>query len=337
MNGVSIIICCYNSAVRLPETLHHIAMQQVPESILWEVIVVNNNSTDNTSEVAIQVWKKYNLCTQFRVINETNPGLSNARRAGILSAQYKYSLFCDDDNWLAHDYIKTAFRIMESHNEIGVLGGKSTAVCEIEPPTWFEEKKVGYAVGQQASQNGDITEKQHVWGAGAVLITTFLSVIYKSGINSLVCDRKGKELTSGGDFEISVWFIIAGYKLWYDDKLTFKHYIPKERLTEDYVAKLWEGFYCSDGILSAYKRLVQFNLDVTRQGRLMLLSKTIVRIVLAKFNILKYKHQLKWRLQDFQLCLNSILIYDQDLAVIQKGFLIPFKKNINVNTFYNHN
>lgn len=50
--GVSIVICCYNSASRLPETLQHIAEQEVAANISWEVIVVDNASTDNTQEIA---------------------------------------------------------------------------------------------------------------------------------------------------------------------------------------------------------------------------------------------------------------------------------------------
>ncbi len=56
--GVSIIICCYNSERRLPETLAHLFTQQVSEDIPWEIIVVNNASSDATSRIAAQAFSR---------------------------------------------------------------------------------------------------------------------------------------------------------------------------------------------------------------------------------------------------------------------------------------
>src|SRR5260221_14664859 len=56
--GVSVVICCYNSAARLPETLKHLARQVVPPSIPWEGILVNKASRDDTTDVAARVWKE---------------------------------------------------------------------------------------------------------------------------------------------------------------------------------------------------------------------------------------------------------------------------------------
>lgn len=52
MEGISIIICCFNSAKRLPENLRHISSQQVGKGVDWEVIIVNNNSSDDTARAA---------------------------------------------------------------------------------------------------------------------------------------------------------------------------------------------------------------------------------------------------------------------------------------------
>src|SRR5262245_41018784 len=105
LQGVSVIVCCYNSADRLPETLKHIAMQNVPDSILWEVIIVNNNSTDETEKVAISEWSRYHLSVPFKVVNESKPGLNFARKKGVENAGFSLLLFCDDDNWLDEDYL----------------------------------------------------------------------------------------------------------------------------------------------------------------------------------------------------------------------------------------
>ncbi len=58
MIGVSVIICCYNSSSRIIPTLQNLVKQRVPNHIPWEVIVVNNASTDNTGEVAKETWQR---------------------------------------------------------------------------------------------------------------------------------------------------------------------------------------------------------------------------------------------------------------------------------------
>ena len=56
--GISVIVCCYNSAERLTETIKHLAGQNVPHYIPWELIVVDNASTDNTAEISIVAVEK---------------------------------------------------------------------------------------------------------------------------------------------------------------------------------------------------------------------------------------------------------------------------------------
>ena len=169
-SGVSVIICCYNSSERLPETLKHLAMQVVPHDISWEIIVVNNVSTDNTSEIAETEWRKYDHpFVKFRIIDEKKPGLSFARKKGAEEASYTYLIFCDDDNWLDPSYINNAFTILGNDSEIGALGGKSTATTDDNGfPEWFKSKQNGFAVGAQSLIQGDVSQTCSLWGAGLV-------------------------------------------------------------------------------------------------------------------------------------------------------------------------
>src|SRR6185437_11337360 len=99
--GISVIICCYNSATRITPTLQHLFNQKGISLSSWEIIVVDNASTDNTCEKAIEIWESFGPGKpDFKVISEPTPGLSAARQKGINEALYDYVLFCDDDNWL---------------------------------------------------------------------------------------------------------------------------------------------------------------------------------------------------------------------------------------------
>ena len=244
--GISILVCCYNSESRLPKTLEYLSKQKLDSNYPVELVVVDNNSSDNTGLVARELWQLYGAPYPIFVIEDKTPGLSSARRAGVMTAQYEYGIFCDDDNWLNEDYLKQVVDLFESNPEAGTLGGASVPVSDAEFPPWFYSKAGSFAVGTQADRNGDITARGYVWGAGMAFRTAVLKNIYEAGIMPLVSGRRGNILTSGDDGEINAWFIFAGYRVFYSDRLEFKHYMPTERLTDDYFHKFFEIIYPSD-------------------------------------------------------------------------------------------
>ena len=251
--GISIIICCYNSAKRLPDTLRHIALQQVPAHIPFEVVIVNNASKDTTAETATALWRALGEPAPFRVVDELQPGQTKAREKGIETAQYEYLLFCDDDNWLDKDYVHIAFELMEANPQIGALGGLGIPECEIEPPHWFNTFANNYAVGKQGESSGDITvSKEYVNGAGAVFRKSALLNLKKNGFRLYTTGRTNSGTLSGDDNELAYAMILAGYKIWYDERLTFKHFITKERLNYDYLKNLNKGFGISHAVLTPY-------------------------------------------------------------------------------------
>src|SRR5688500_716407 len=123
MKGVSVIICCYNSAQRISDTLKYLFNQKVSDSIPWEVVVVNNASSDSTSEIAKSAWVEKGGGTNFKIVDQSIPGLSSARQKGIEVSNYDFLIFCDDDNHLEPNYIAAAFNLMHENPEIGIAGG----------------------------------------------------------------------------------------------------------------------------------------------------------------------------------------------------------------------
>src|SRR5688500_17791752 len=95
--GLSVVICCYNSAERLPQTLRHLAIQKYSPGLNWEVIIVDNNSLDATADVARKEWAQYSTRVPLKVVTERDPGLSAARSKGVSSASFEFIVFCDDD------------------------------------------------------------------------------------------------------------------------------------------------------------------------------------------------------------------------------------------------
>ena len=181
-----------------------------------------------------------------------------AKEKGFESAKYNFVCFVDDDNWLCENYVNTAFEIMNSDVNIAVLGGQGEAVCEIEKPKWLETYSHAFAVSKQADASGEITnEKNFVYGASCVIRKNYWEKIKSAGFESLTTGRKEKNITSGEDVEICLTMKMAGFKIWYDERLKFMHYIPKERLSLDYIKKYYKGNGKTYFYLNAYKYFIK--------------------------------------------------------------------------------
>jgi glycosyltransferase involved in cell wall biosynthesis len=253
--GVTILICCHNGAGRLPETLRHIAQQQVAPYVPWEVLIVDNKSTDSTALVARNEWAKYNVKTRFRVVLETELGLSHARARGFHEAQYDYVIMCDDDNWLAEDYVNNVYRLMFDKPNIGALGGFGKLLFEVKPPKFVELVNI-FAAGPQGVTTGKVSGSK-IYGAGCVVRKSAYKQLYDIGFKSLLVDRKGRQLSSGGDYELCYALAILGYDIWYDESLRFSHFITRERLTWDYFMRYaHESAECFE-VLSSYAAVAE--------------------------------------------------------------------------------
>src|SRR5688572_17458797 len=182
--GVSVVICTYNGAKLLPETLRHLALQKVRPNIPWEVILVNNASTDNTPEVAEQEWKSFQVPVPFSLLYQPKPGLTFAREMALDNARFEFVLFCDDDNWLNPNYINLAYDIMVQHPKIGVLGGHGNLVFESTPPSWAQHHRM-FASGAQSVVSGKVIQNV-VYGAGCIIRRSALNMLTQAGFRSLL-------------------------------------------------------------------------------------------------------------------------------------------------------
>ncbi|OWP61511.1 hypothetical protein CDA63_19035 [Hymenobacter amundsenii] len=243
--GVTVLICTYNGSSRLPETLRHIAAQQVPAHIAWEVVIISNASKDDTLDVAAKLGQK--LAMPFRVLDEPVAGKENALIRGFDEAAFECVIIVDDDNWLASNYISLVYDTMIAHPEIGILGAHASGAYEIPPPEWFEEFQAVYAVGpQNGGQSGPLPDYDgYLYGAGSVVRKSAWQKLRAHGFQFTTSTKRGEAITSGEDVELGDALQLAGYKLWYDDRLRLKHYMYKERLTWQYLMRIGQGTACS--------------------------------------------------------------------------------------------
>ena len=288
-SGISIILCCYNSKELLAPTLKHIADQENADFFPWELILVDNASTDGTGDYAINLWESLNCTAPLKVISEINPGLINARITGLKQSAYDYAIFCDDDNWLEKSYIANAYRIISTNPRIGICGGLGEGVYATgSKPDWLSENiAAGYALGPQANiEEGPIAnDRFFLYGAGMVVRKILVENVYNdfNHSNLLLSGRKGKTLAAGDDSAICFFILMTGYQLWYSSHLKFKHYLVERRLSKDYTKRMYEGF----GIASAHIKMYYSYLPQANQLKKIIYSYWFTTLLLQLITLME--------------------------------------------------
>lgn len=246
MKGLSVIVCCYNSGDKLIPTLAHLAKQQTLAGVWYELLIVDNNCTDNSINTAKIKWEQYDAPFPQRIISANIPGLSFAREAGIKNAAYPYVVLCDDDNWLSEDYLAKVYSLFEKMPEAALIGGVGEAVSDIDLPQWFTAVDgFGYAVGNEGRNTGYV---ESIYGAGMALRKDVFNSVIRD-VPLILCDRKKKSLSSGGDTEICMRIRKAGYKIYLDEELIFKHFLSSNRLKWKYYLQLRKAFGKANALL----------------------------------------------------------------------------------------
>lgn len=319
MKGISVIVCCYNSADRISDTLKYISQQKVDKNIKWEVIIVDNNSQDDTSKIAKLSWdafKKHEI--EFKIVLQPIAGLSNARQKGTEVSTYENIIFCDDDNWLFENYVQEAYFSIDSSTKIGIIGGCGIARPEISPPEWFNQFSSFYAIGPQYIDDKNIQNATYVYGAGMIVKKSIFQKIANLNIDFLATDRINNKLSSGGDVELCYIANLLNFQITYDNRLKFYHFIESKRLTLDYIKNLVFQFgYCNvlhrpyywifNPLLSAYK-------------------KNWVWVVLISVNIFLISLIKKYRSPDF--------LYTINLHHAKGRLVASLKLNYRINSNY---
>ena len=226
---MSVIICCYNSQSRIAETIRYLAAQKVPDELKWELIIVNNASTDNTRLIASQSWKINLPNASFHIVDEPVPGLSSARQKGIAVAQFDILIFCDDDNHLDANYLSQASLLMKLNPRVGLIGGWVRPKLPVYPGRWIEDFYPALAIGKQSDKDGEV---EWVFGAGMVLRREIFTTLKTRKIELMLTDRVGGKQTSGGDAEICMAARFVGYSVLYSNSIILDHQIAEHRLAK---------------------------------------------------------------------------------------------------------
>jgi glycosyltransferase involved in cell wall biosynthesis len=243
MIELSVILPTYNpDLTRLNQTLSGLKNQSM-DVMSWELIIIDNNSSNNFSSNIDLSWHPNAF-----IVSEPRQGLTHARLRGFAEANADIIVMVDDDNILDPNYLSNAVEIFKAEPQLGAAGGKSLPLFESDPPKWL-----GSFYGILALRN--LGEKSIIesWdnkyplaapiGAGMTIRKAALKMYLENTGNSqsLISDRTGDSLSSGGDNDIVLWILRSGWQTGYFPQLKLQHIIPASRVQVSYLAQLQLG------------------------------------------------------------------------------------------------
>ncbi len=243
---ISIIICTHDPAhAVLAQTLAALA-QQRGVAVPTELIVIDNRSATPFDDV---VARQPGL--DARVVREDRLGLTHARIRGLRESTGEIIVMVDDDNVLDPDYLANVAAILGADAALGAIGGKSIPRFAAPPPLWFtiEEFSLGCRdlgdVDMRATWRGLAPGDRFyppcapIGGGMAIRRAAFEAYVAKleGDASRSALDRRGQSLSSGGDNDMVLCALEAGFDIGYFARLTLHHLIPAGRVQPDYLAR----------------------------------------------------------------------------------------------------
>ena len=232
---LTVIICTYNRAKYIGALLESIAKNDL-EKKAYEIVLVDNNCTDNTREIC-EAFATAHKDVNFRYVIEPEQGLSAARNKGILEAKGDLLVYVDDDALVDTWYLTTICDYMSAHPEISAVGGPIIPLYETAEPKWMtrftKELLCGYLYfGDQVRT---FPGKRYPGGGNAAYRAEVFKLV---GLFNTNLGRKGNGLMGSEEKDIFDKMSARGMRFMYLPKMILHHIIPQKKLEADYFNRL---------------------------------------------------------------------------------------------------
>jgi glucosyl-dolichyl phosphate glucuronosyltransferase len=225
---LSTIVCTFNRAASLQRTLQSLAEATAPPDCPWELIVVDNNSTDETRTVIESFIADGRL--PLRRVMEESPGLSHARNRGVAVAAGEIVSFTDDDVVVDPDWLT---RIAEAFAgfDAAAVGGRILPLWETPPPDWLDAGLHAYLALADYGDRPVYLETPKVWGAN---LSFRAEVFRRFGRFDTALGRAPGKLYAGEEVDYLRKLLRAGEKILYYPPAVVFHCIGGRRVTKEY-------------------------------------------------------------------------------------------------------
>lgn len=238
---ITVTVCTWNRAPLLERCLQQMTRLRPPAGLEWELLVVDNNSSDRTGEVIAGFAGRLPIAA----IHEARPGLSHARNAAVARARGDYLVWTDDDivvdaGWLAA-YVE-AFRRWP---DAAVFGGPILPRFDGTPPRWLVESwplvKVAYAARDFGPSAVALRKEDPglPFGANfALRAREQRRFLYDPGLGR---NQDGRLLLCGEETQVIESILAGGGTGWWVPDARVEHWIPAHRQTTAYLRLYFES------------------------------------------------------------------------------------------------
>ena len=232
---LTVALCTHNHRPRLERTLSALVQVQPPRSP-WELLVIDNGSSDGTAELLAASGWRSNL-GDVRVVREPKLGLSHARNRAIREARGEYLVFMDDDETPDREWLRAFERAMLSEQP-DALGGRIEVMFEDgERPAWLQDEVLGFLgkLDHGPSACRLVDPGTPIFGGNFAFRKT---VFERIGSFDTELGRKGTANVGGEDTEIYRRLLAAGCTVWWVPEAVIHHRIQTGKLRRSYFLDL---------------------------------------------------------------------------------------------------
>lgn len=241
----TVAIATYNGENRLPQVLEKLQTQTGIEHLTWEIIIVDNNSTDSTAKLVQEYQANWRNKITLRYIFEPEQGLAFARARCVKEASSELVGFLDDDNLPAINWVIAAYKFAQEHPDSGAFASQIHGLFEVEPTEDIKQIIFYLAINERGSQPllYEPSKKGVPPGAGLVVRRQIWLDCVPNRL--FLIGRVGKSMLAGEDAEALLYIHNAGWEIWYNPAMEIEHIIPKWRLERNYLISLMRGIALS--------------------------------------------------------------------------------------------
>lgn len=237
----TVVICTYNGEERLPSVLERLQSQINTENLNWEIVIVDNNSTDNTKQIIEAHQKNWRQAYPLQYVFEPEQGLAFARQRAIREAKSSLVGFLDDDTLPAEDWVAVAHAFALTHPKAGAYGGQIHGDYEVEPPPDFRKVAIFLAIVERGAKPYRYEPQKRVLPPGAGLVVRKDAWLNSVPSRTFLIGRTGKSKLASEDIEQIIHLQLAGWEIWYNPEMHLYHQIPKWRMERTYLIKVVQG------------------------------------------------------------------------------------------------
>ena len=236
MRDLSVIVVTYNRAASLPLTLDALCAQVTPPDLSWEIVVVDNNSTDGTRRAIEDYIARAPI--PVRYVFAQAQGVSHARNAGIAHSNGDSLAFTDDDVTPAPDWVAMIPTVMRETGA-DMIGGRIRPAWHRPPPRWLERSRFlddRLAILEHPTPATIVrhTDMPMIWGANMAIRRKVFDAV---GLFDPHLGGVGKRLYRGEETDLIRRGLAAGYRGIYDPRLVVWHRIGEDRMRVAYFTR----------------------------------------------------------------------------------------------------